>query len=854
MAEQSYNPGDLQDYNPAADLASRMGPDYDQPIFPGMQEEIREVRLDDRGPTVVDTEDASIHDANLAEFMDEGDLDRLGSDLIEDFETNLESRREWEQSYERALEMLGFDRSDDYRSEPFEGASAIFYPLMAEASIEFQAKTMPEILPVDGPVKGKTLPQNASTEIRAQSDRIVRHMNYQITEEMPDYYDETDAMLIDYSLMGSAIKKTYWDELEFRPESRFVRAENFVIGYSQTTLASCPHYTEIFHEHKGLVNKKMRAGVWKDVELPDAPEIDMSQITNKVDRIEGMSRSPQYTKGWHTFLEHHVDLAISLDQDEEYDDDEDGELLPYIVVQDYYSHEIVSIRRNWKENDENRKKRLWYTHYKFIPWRGFYGIGFLQLIGGINEAATGALRALIDSAAFSNMQGGFRLKGGRASAKDIEVAPGEFPEIDVPTDDIKKAIMPLPFGEPSGVLFQLLGLMIETGRRFAKTADLQVGDGSNTGPVGTTLALLEQGSKVYSAIHKRLHRAQKQEFKLIYELNAEHLPETYSYNDLVGIDFIRQSDYTSGVQVIPVSDPNIFSNAQRMAMVQTVIQLAKSFPGKYDEYEINMRALKLMKVEDPDKLLPSPKEAFSGDPVTENMAMMKGSPIEARETDEHKAHMTVHMTWFQGLQPDMQKQLMPLFMAHMAEHQMWAYKLMIQKEMGLEYLPTPDFKDDEQMKTDVPPEIANRIAIMAAEASEKLRAKLQKEQPSKEDQQRQQQQQQDAVKIAEVKRKSAKDQMDYEIAKRDQDRRDRDSNVKNSIAQMKTKIQAAQAQSKMSADEARATKELIEMLDELQKSLLTPAQSRAEAIKEMLDEINEEQNIVNSETEINLNG
>jgi len=844
MAEQL-----VSDYDPAASIASRLGPATDQPTLPGMPEEvITEVDLD--GPMPTDAEEGRAEfNTNLAINMATGELDKLGADLLETFESNVESRRDWEKNLERGLEMLGFDRNDDTRSEPFDGASAIFYPLIAEATIEFQAKTMPEVLPVDGPVKVKTVPKNASTEIRQQAERVERHMNFQVTEEIPDYYDEMDAMLIDYSLMGSAFKKTFWDDLEFRPESRFVKAENFVIGYSYSTLAGCPHYSEIFHEHDNTVNKKMRAGVWADVELPEVPEININDIQNKVNRIEGITQAKEFTKGWRTLIEHHVDLALVVDEE----DADDTTMRPYVVIQDYFSHEILSIRRNWKTDDPNEKKRVWYTHYKFIPWRGFYGIGFLHLIGGINEAATGALRALLDSAAFSNMQGGFRLKGGRSSAQNVVVEPGTFPEIDVPVDDIQKAIMPLPFGEPSSTLFQLLGLMIETGRRFAKTADLQVGDGANTGPVGTTLALLEQGSKVYSAIHKRLHRAQKHEFKLLAELNEEHLPSVYSYNEMAGIDFIRQEDYYGNIQIIPVSDPNIFSNAQRMAIIQTVIQLAKAYPKLYDDYEINKRALNLLKVEDPDKLLPSPKEAFSGDPVTENMAMMKGSPIAAREPDEHKSHMQVHTGWFQGLQPDMQKMLMPTFMAHMAEHMMWAYKLALQKEMGMEYLPTPDFDDKEEMQTDVPQELANKLAMMAAAATEKLREKLQKQQPTDEDKKKQSEDAGNKIKMAEIERKTRADDNMHAIATRDQDRRDQDSRVKNQIAGVKLRIQETTASSSNKATDAKATKDLIEMLDELQAMMLTPAASRAKAVQEMLDDINDETKFIEDAASLSIN-
>ena len=657
-------------------------------------------------------------DSNLAESIDAQDLSRKGQTLIAYYESDRESRSEWEERYKEGLKTVdpdgGVNESEDERAA--RGLSTVVHPMIAEAATQFNARAIAELYPSGGPVK-TVIVGDPNEELEEQSRRVREFMNYQITQEMPEYFPDLDQMLFHLPLVGQTFKKVWWDANMGRQCAQFVKAEDFVVAPESRDLYTSPRYTQVIRIPKNDYNRYVQSGYYLPTD-DQGGELDPSG--DVIGEIEGVD---QYGDGSQdhvvTLLEMHVYEkfdGVSDYDDEDYDDDNSVHF-PYVVTIDYDTEQVVSVRRNWREDDERKLRRDWFVSYKFLPGLGFYGFGLYHLIGGLGRAATGSLRALLDSAAFANMQGGFKLRG-RVSGGEVQVNPGEFVDLDATVDDVNKAIMPLPFKEPSQSLFNLLGFIVQAGQRFASTADLNVGDVNPNAPVGSTVALIEQGSKAFSAIHKRLHYAQGQEFKLLAELNAENLPESFTFSLSGRSEQIFAADFNDRIDILPVSDPNIFSTAQRIAQAQAILQMAQSAPQFHDLYTAYKRMYEAIRVPNIDEILKKPEEAVQMDPIDENMSVMYGKPIRAFPEQDHDSHIAVHLQFMQdpslGGNPGA-AQIQPVLVAHIAEHIALLYRVRMEAGIGMEMPPMPDFKDPDFRFEDVNPELDRLISQRAAQ-------------------------------------------------------------------------------------------------------------------------------------------
>lgn len=658
-------------------------------------------------------------DANLAEEIDARELSAKGAELVSFYENDEAARDEWKTRYKAGLKTLdpdgGLDEGEDERAT--RGLSIVVHPLIAEAATQFNAKAIAELYPSGGPIKSVIIGQ-PDEEIEEQGRRVREFMNYQITEEMPEYFPDLDQMLFHLPLVGQTFKKVWWDVNLDRQCSQFVKAEDFCVAPESKDLYTSPRYTHLIRMPKNDYNRYVQNGYY--LQTSDAGSDDVDPADSVIGEIEGVDEYDDSNDDIITLLEMHVyDLFDGIDGEEmdEEDEDDNAVALPYVITIDYDNQKIVSVRRNWREDDEMKKRRDWFVSYKFLPGLGFYGFGLYHMIGGLGKAATGSLRALLDSAAFSNMQGGFKLRG-RVTGGDVQVNPGEFVDLDSTVDDVNKAIMPLPFKEPSGSLFNLLGFMVEAGQRFASTADLNVGDVNPNAPVGSTVALIEQGSKAFSAIHKRLHYSQGQEFKMLAALNAENLPEEFTFSRAGAAETIYAADFDDRIDIVPVSDPNIFSTAQRIAQAQAVLQMAQAAPQLHDMYEAYKRMYEAIRIQNIDEILKKPEEAVQMDPIDENMSVMYGKPIRAFIEQDHEAHIAVHMQFLQdpslGSNPA-HKGMQPILMAHIAEHIALLYRLRMQAGVAMELPPLPNFKDPNFKFENVDPEQDRLISQRAAE-------------------------------------------------------------------------------------------------------------------------------------------
>ena len=658
-------------------------------------------------------------DANLAEEIDARELSAKGAELVSYYENDEAARDEWKTRYKAGLKTLdpdgGLDEGEDERAT--RGLSIVVHPLIAEAATQFNAKAIAELYPSGGPIKTVIIGQ-PDEEIEEQGRRVREFMNYQITEEMPEYFPDLDQMLFHLPLVGQTFKKVWWDVNLDRQCSQFVKAEDFCVAPESKDLYTSPRYTHVIRMPKNDYNRYVQNGYY--LQTSDAGSDDVDPADSVIGEIEGVDEYDDSNDDIITLLEMHVyDLFDGIDGEEmdEEDEDDNAVALPYVITIDYDNQKIVSVRRNWREDDEMKKRRDWFVSYKFLPGLGFYGFGLYHMIGGLGKAATGSLRALLDSAAFSNMQGGFKLRG-RVTGGDVQVNPGEFVDLDSTVDDVNKAIMPLPFKEPSGSLFNLLGFMVEAGQRFASTADLNVGDVNPNAPVGSTVALIEQGSKAFSAIHKRLHYSQGQEFKLLSNLNAENLPEEFTFSRAGAAETIYAADFDDRIDIVPVSDPNIFSTAQRIAQAQAVLQMAQAAPQLHDMYEAYKRMYEAIRIQNIDEILKKPEEAVQMDCIDENMSVMYGKPIRAFIEQDHEAHIAVHMQFLQD--PSLAgnpgaKTMQPILIAHIAEHIALLYRLRMQASVAMPLPPLPDFKDPNFKFEDVDPEQDRLISQRAAE-------------------------------------------------------------------------------------------------------------------------------------------
>lgn len=628
-----------------------------------------DIEIDEEGGAVIDF-DPSMREvstdffANLAEDMDDRELGSIASELTSDFDANKSSRQEWEDAYANGLELLGFNYSE--RTEPFRGASGVTHPLLAEAAVQFQAQAFNELLPAGGPVRTAIV----GSEDAAKSDqaqRIKDFMNYYITNEMEEYTPDMDQMLFYLPLAGSTFKKVYYDDNLDRAVSKFIPAENLIVPYETADLQTCPNITHVVRMSLNDLRKNQIAGFYRDIlVLPQQGAED--DLTGELDRITGME--PSTVDYDCTLLECHVDLDLEGYEDMGQDGEPTGIKLPYVVTISQDNGQVLSIRRNYKEDDPAKQKIQYFVHYKFLPGFGFYGLGLIHTIGGLSRTATAALRQLIDAGTLSNLPAGFKARGLRIRDDDDPLQPGEFRDVDAPGGAIRDSLMPLPFKGPDGTLFQLLGFVVDAGRRFATITDMKVGDGNQQAAVGTTIALMEQGSRVMSAVHKRLHYAMKIEFKLLARVMKESLPPIYPYS-IEGVDSaVKAKDFDDTIDVIPVSNPNVFSQAQRIALAQTKMQLAAQAPQMHNMYEVYRDMYEALGVRDIDKYLKSEQKVqpVPKDPAQENMDALDRVRLQAFPGQNHQAHIMAHLVFggsaIVGATPDVAVALQKHIMQH----------------------------------------------------------------------------------------------------------------------------------------------------------------------------------------------
>jgi len=614
-------------------------------------------------------------DANLSEFLDEGYLGELSSELRGSYEDDLESRSEWEEAYTNGLDQLGVKYED--RTQPFEGASGVTHPLIAESVTQFQAQAYKELLPAGGPVQTQVLGMQDSQR-EEQAARVKDFMNYQITEVMEEYDPDMDQLLFYLPLSGSTFKKVYFDEARQRAVAKFVPAQDLVVPYSATDLQTAPRVTHVLRMDANEIRKLQVAGFYRDVELSKYEE-DEDPVRQKVDEIQGTQKT--YTDDVYTLLEMHVDLDLEGFEDMGPDGEPTGIQLPYIVTIDEGSGQVLSIRRNYDEGTGLARKNQYFVHYKFMPGLGFYGFGLIHMIGGLGRAATSILRQLIDAGTLANLPAGFKARGIRVANNDEPLQPGEWRDIDAPGGDIRGSIIPLPYKEPSATLAQLLGALIEGGRRFVSLADQQTSNMNQEAPVGTTVALLERGMKVMSAIHKRLHYAQKTEFRILARIFRDNLPQQYPY-DVAGAErTIMAQDFDNRVDVIPVSDPNIFSMAQRVTLAQTQLQLAQSNPQMHNLHAAYRRMYQALEVQNIDEILPPPPQPEPLDPAVENARALMGEILQTFPDQDHDVHIAVHLMFMKTPLVMTSPQVMGTFYAHIMEHVSQKARQMVMQEL-----------------------------------------------------------------------------------------------------------------------------------------------------------------------------
>ena len=631
----------------------------------------------DFDPQAEAMEGGQFHDANLAEFMDDGALTALASELQESYDEYKSSRSDWEDGFIKGLDLLGFKYEN--RSEPFQGASGATHPVLAEAVTQFQALAYKELLPAAGPVRTQIVGKvDAARE--AQSDRVKDFMNYQLMTNMKEYEPEFDQMLFNLPLAGSTFKKVYFDSVLARTVSKFVPAEDLVVPYSATSLEDAESIIHVVKMSGNDLRKQQISGFYKDVDIGE-PAFDTSDVKEKKDKIEGVSRS--VSAEMHTLLECHVELDLEGYEDKNIETGEEtGIKLPYIVTVHDETGNVLSIRRNFAAADQLKKKKEYFVHFKFLPGLGFYGFGLIHMIGGLSRTATAALRQLLDAGTLSNLPAGFKQRGIRVRDEAQPLQPGEFRDVDAPGGNLRDAFMPLPFKEPSGTLLQLMGVVVQAGQRFASIADMQVGDGNQSAAVGTTVALLERGSRVMSAIHKRLYAAMKQEFMLLAGNFGTYLPKMYPYDVVGGQRQIFAADFDNRVDIIPVADPNIFSQTQRITVAQTELQMALSNPDIHNVYHAYRHMYEALGVKDIDILLPPPKPISAMDPASENIMALNNKKFQAFPKQDHQAHMKSHLS-FMGT---MMVRNNPKALARLQQNCMEHINLMASEQVQIEFV------------------------------------------------------------------------------------------------------------------------------------------------------------------------
>ena len=601
---------------------------------------------------------------NLAEFMDDSELADVANDLMDQYSANRASRHDWEEAYSDGLELLGFNYEE--RTEPFRGATGVTHPLLAEAAVQFQAQAFNELLPADGPVRTAVLGSQTTAKAE-QASRVKNFMNYYITNVMEEYTPEFDQMLFNLPLAGSTFKKVYFDDTLGRPVSKFVPAEHLVVPYETSDLQTCPCITHVVRISMNDLRKQQISGFYRDIPvLPSQPDSD--SISQETDYIDGMSQSNiDYDC---TLLEFHADLDLPGYENKDDEGEETGIKVPYIVTISEENSKVLSIRRNYAEDDPLTNKIQYFVHYKFLPGFGFYGLGLIHTIGGLSRTATAALRQLIDAGTLSNLPAGFKARGLRIRDDDSPLQPGEFRDVDAPGGQIRDSLMPLPFKGPDGTLFQLLGFVVDAGQRFATITDMKVGDANPNAAVGTTIAMIEQGARVMSAVHKRLHYAMKIEFKILARVMAESLPPVYPYEVPGAEAAVKANDFDEKVDVIPVSDPNIFSQSQRIALAQTELQMAMQAPEIHNIPEVYRRVYDALGVKNSDMILraDTPADIAPKDPAQENMDALNNVALQAFRGQNHMAHIQAHLIFVTGGIASSLPQVVAAIQKHILNH------------------------------------------------------------------------------------------------------------------------------------------------------------------------------------------
>ena len=712
-------------------------------------------------------EDEDDFSANLAEDMDEGTLTELVGDLTGDFDDDISSRKDWIQTYVDGLELLGLKIEE--RTEPWEGACGVYHPLLSEALVKFQAETMMSIFPAAGPVKTLVIGKDTPDK-KAAADRVQEDMNYQLTEMMPEYRPETERMLWGLGLSGNAFKKVYYDPSLERQVAMFVPAEDIVVPYGASDLQSSPRVTHVMRKTENELRKLQVAGFYRDIDLGE-PNNVLDEVEKKIAEKLGFRAS---TDDRYKILEMHVNLDLPGYEDKDDDGEPTGIALPYVVTIEKGTSNILSIRRNWDPSDDTCQKRQHFVHYGYIPGFGFYYFGLIHLIGAYAKSGTSILRQLVDAGTLSNLPGGFKTRGLRVKGDDTPISPGEFRDVDVPSGTMKDNIMTLPYKEPSQTLMTLLNGIIEEGRRFANTADLQISDMSANAPVGTTLAILERTLKVMSAVQARIHYSLKQELKLLKKIIAEYTPEEYSYEPDEGSRLAKKSDYDN-VDVIPVSDPNASTMAQKIVQYQAVMQLAQASPTLFNMPLLYRQMLDVLGIKNAQKLVPMDEDQKPTDPVSENQNVLMMKPVKAFAYQDHEAHIKVHMSAMQDpkimqlLQNNPMAQGMQQAMqAHISEHLGFQYRIQIEQKLGMSLPPQKDESGDD---INMDPQVEAMLAPLLADAAQAVL--MQNQQQAAQQQALQQaqdpllqlQQQEVQIKQAEQQRKAAKDMADVELDK-----------------------------------------------------------------------------------------
>ena len=595
----------------------------------------------DFDPSAVNQPSTESHFDNLADILPDDVLDPVGSMLKNNYMDYKSSRKEWEKTYTDGLELLGFKYEN--RNEPFQGSSGATHPVLAEAVTQFQATAFKELLPSDGPVRTQILGVQ-SPDKEAQAQRVKDFMNYQVMDQMEEYEPEFDSMLFHLPLSGSTFKKVYYDDLLGRAVSKFVPADDLIVPYTANSLDDAEAIIHVLKISENDLRKQQVGGFYSDVELGTPGETMKDEITSKEKELEGVSKSGKQQPIF-TLLECHVDLDLEGFEDIGPDGEPTGIKLPYIVTIDEGSTKVLSIRRNYAPNDPKRQRVHYFVHFKFLPGLGFYGFGLIHMIGGLSRTATSALRQLLDAGTLSNLPAGFKQRGVRVRDEASPIQPGEFKDVDAPGGNLRDAFYPLPYKEPSQTLLALMGIVVQAGQRFAAISELQTGEGNQQAAVGTTMALLERGSKVMSAIHKRMYSAMKKEFKLLGKVIATYLPPEYPYDVVGGARTIKQTDFDDRVDILPVADPNIFSMSQRITLAQTELQLATSNPQIHNMYAIYRKMYEAIGVKDIDKVLPPPAPQAPKDPSLEHIDALTGKPFQAFGGQDHQAHITSHLNF-----------------------------------------------------------------------------------------------------------------------------------------------------------------------------------------------------------------